>query len=535
MRRIQSKIDTGSATFKAYRKHNLQVVGDFKEKQRATHFDRPARDLARLEKQDKLFVRERIKQLLDPGTPFLEVMSLAANQAYDGTVPGAGVVAGIGIVNGREVAILANDGSVKGGAWYPLSVKKIIRLTDIAIENRLPVIHLVDSAGAYLPMQTDIFPDKYMGGRIFRNQCILSKLGCEQVAVVLGHCTAGGAYVPTLCEYSIMVRGTGCVFLGGPPLVKAATGEDVAADDLGGAALHTQVSGTADYAVETEAEGLAMAREIVGTFRRKEKTLVDRRDPEAPHYDPEELYGIIPDDVKKQFDMREVIARIVDGSRFHEFRPDYGTSLVTGFAYIHGFKVGILGNNGILFNDSAEKATSFMQICNRDRVPLVFLQNITGFMIGEEYERKGITKNGAQMVMTQATVDVPKLTVMCNGSYGAGNYAMAGRAYDSRLLFSWPNSKISVMGMEQAVGVLTQIKIASLAREGKKPTSEELVAIEDSVRDEYEQKSSAYWATSEMWDDGIIDPADTRNALGMAISASLNAPIETDRIGLLRI
>ncbi len=320
-----------------------------------------------------------------------------------------------------------------------------------------------------------------------------------------------------------------------PPLVKAATGEEISADELGGADLHTTVSGTADYAVDTEQEGIALAREIVGTFRRKDKATVDRREPEPPHYDPEELYGIIPDDPKKQFDMREVIARIVDGSLFHEYRPDYGTTLVCGFAFIHGIKVGIVANNGVLFNDSAQKATNFMQICNRDRVPLVFLQNITGFMIGKDYERKGITKNGAQMVMTQATVDVPKFTVLCNGSYGAGNYAMAGRSYDPRFLFSWPNSKISVMGMEQAVKVLTQIKVAALAREGKTLTPEELESIQSEVSDEYEKKSSAYWATSEQWDDGIIDPADTRNALGVAISAALNAPIPDGRLGLLRI
>lgn len=535
MRRIRSNIDPRSATFQTYRQNNLERIEAFRARQHAARHERPQRDLQRLEKQGKLFVRDRLDLLLDPGTPFLEFSSLAANQAYDGQVPGAGIVSGIGVVNGREVAIMANDSSVKGGAWYPLGVKKHLRIYDIALENHLPVVHLVDSAGAYLPLQADIFPDRYMAGRIFRNQCLLSKLGCEQVAVVLGHCTAGGAYVPTLCEYSIMVRGTGCVFLGGPPLVKAATGEEISADELGGADLHTTVSGTADYAVDTEQEGIALAREIVGTFRRKDKATVDRREPEPPHYDPEELYGIIPDDPKKQFDMREVIARIVDGSLFHEYRPDYGTTLVCGFAFIHGIKVGIVANNGVLFNDSAQKATNFMQICNRDRVPLVFLQNITGFMIGKDYERKGITKNGAQMVMTQATVDVPKFTVLCNGSYGAGNYAMAGRSYDPRFLFSWPNSKISVMGMEQAVKVLTQIKVAALAREGKTLTPEELESIQSEVSDEYEKKSSAYWATSEQWDDGIIDPADTRNALGVAISAALNAPIPDGRLGLLRI
>ncbi len=535
MRRLHSHIDTGSATFKAYRDHNRRLLEEFHGKQNAARHERPQRDIDRLRRQDKLLVRERLELLLDPGTPFLEISSLAANQAYDGEVPGAGLVAGIGVVSGREVLVHANDSATKGGAWYPLSVKKTVRAMDIAIENHLPVVHLVDSAGAFLPLQSGIFPDRYMGGRIFRNQCVLSSLGVEQVAVVLGHCTAGGAYVPTLCDYSIMVRGTGGVFLGGPPLVKAATGEDVSADELGGADVHTATSGTADYAVDTEAEGIALAREIVGTFRRREKTPVDRRDPEPPYYDPEELHGIIPDDVKKQFDMREVIARLVDGSLFHEYKPHYGTTLVCGFAYLWGFKVGILGNNGVLFSDSAQKAASFMQLCDRDGIPLLFLQNITGFMIGREYEHRGITKDGAKMVMVQSNVRVPKFTVLCNGSFGAGNYAMAGRGYDPRFLFSWPNSKISVMGAEQAAKTLTQVKVASLARHGKTLTLEEIEKMRRPILEEYERQSSAYYATSELWDDGILDPVDTRNALGTAISASLNAPLPESSLGILRI
>jgi len=535
MRRIKSTIDTGSAQYIAFQRHNKKVVETFRQREEETRYKRPARDLERLEKQGKMLARDRLKLLLDPDTPFLELSSLAANAAYDGAAPGACIVAGIGVVNGREVMVIAGDASVKGGAWYPLTVKKTIRATDIAIENRLPVIHLVDAAGAFLPLQSDLFADKYMGGRVFRNQCKMSALGLEQVAVVLGHCTAGGAYVPTLCDYSIIVRGTGAVFLGGPPLVKAATGEEVTVDDLGGADVHASISGTADYAVDSEEEGLALAREIVGTFRRRDKAAVDRREPEEPYYDPQELYGIIPDENKKQFDIREVIARIVDGSRFHEFKPDYGSTAVCGFAYIWGFKVGILGNNGVLFSDSAEKCTQFMQLCNRDRVPVVFLQNITGFMIGRDYEHEGITKHGAKMLMVQANLDVPKFTIMCNGSFGAGNYAMCGRAFDARFLFAWPNSQISVMGGEQAAKTLTQIKLAALKRRGEEPAADEIQAIHESVAADYEFKSSAYYATSEVWDDGIIDPVDTRNVLGVAISASLNREIEETPSGILRI
>jgi len=534
MERIRSHIDTKGKTFKAYADHNAQVLAEFHQKQKASRFDRPERDLDRLAKQNKLFVRERLNLLLDPGTPFLELSSLAANQAYDGEVPGAAMVNGIGIVSGREVLVMASDSSVKGGALYPLSVTKSVRALDIAIENRLPVVHLTDSAGAFLPLQAEIFPDKYDGGRVFRNQAILSKMGVPQVAVVLGHGTAGGAYIPALSDYAVIVRGTGGIFLGGPPLVKAATGEDVTADELGGCDVHTQISGTADYPAENEAEGIAKARELVALLPKAEKTVIDWEEPEDPFYDAEELYGIIPDDIKKQFDMREVIARIVDGSRFHEYQPAYGTTLVCGYARIWGYKVGILGNNGVLFNDSAKKAAHFMQLCDRDKVPLVFLQNITGFMIGKDYEREGITKDGAKMIMVQAGVDVPKFTVLVNGSFGAGNYGMAGRAWDPRFLFTWPNSQISVMGAEQAAKTLTMLKVAQLAKQGKQLSQEEIAAIQTPIFEEYSRQSSAYFATSELWDDGIIDPVDTRNALGISISASLNAPIERQPGGIMR-
>ncbi|AXQ28692.1 methylcrotonoyl-CoA carboxylase [Solimonas sp. K1W22B-7] len=535
MKRIESKLNTASAEFQANAAHNRKLAGEFKEKQRAVRHDRPQRDIDRLRQQNKLLVRERLAQLLDPGTPFLEFSSLAANEAYDGEVPGAACVTGIGIVSGREVVINAGDASVKGGAWYPLTVKKTIRALDIAIENRLPVVHLCDSAGGFLPLQADLFADKYYAGRIFRNQCMLSKMGIQQVSVVLGHCTAGGAYVPGLSDYNVIVRGTGAIFLAGPPLVKAATGEDVSVDELGGADMHTSVSGTADYPASSEEEAIAIARDIVAQFKRPQKAHTEWQPPEAPHYDPSELYGVLPRDIKQGFDMREVIARLVDGSRFHEYQPNYGKTLICGYAHLWGYKIGILANNGVLFNDSALKGAHFIELCNQGRTPIVFLQNITGFMVGKEYERRGITKDGAKMIMAVSNCEVPKFTVMCHGSFGAGNYGMSGRAFDSRFLFSWPQSQISVMGAEQAANTLADVKIRQLARTGKKLSQEEIDAIRDPVLGEFKRKQSAYWSTSEIWDDGIIDPADTRNALGIALSAALNTPIGDPRYGVFRM
>jgi 3-methylcrotonyl-CoA carboxylase beta subunit len=535
MRRIETRIDVNSPVFRANRDRNLELAAQLRETQRRVRFERPQRDMDRLRRQDKLFIRERLELLLDPGTPFLELSTLAANRAYDGEVPGAGIVSGIGIVSGREVIIHADDASVKGGAWYPLSVKKIVRTLDIAIENRLPVIHLCDSAGGFLPLQSHFFADRYHAGRIFRNQAILSKTGVPQVAVVLGHCTAGGAYVPALSDYSVIVRGTGAIFLGGPPLVKAATGEDVSVDELGGADMHTQVSGTADYAASSEHEALAIARDIVANLRRPQKAAIEQEAPEPPHYDPAELYGIVPPDVRVQFDMREVIARLVDGSRFHEYQPAYGTTLVCGYAHLWGYRIGILANNGVLFNDSSLKAAHFIQLCDRNRTPLLFLQNITGFMVGREYERRGITKDGAKMIMAQAGAEVPKFTVVVGGSFGAGNYGMAGRAYDSRFLFFWPHGQISVMGAEQAANVLSEVKLRQRAREGATLSAEQIAAIRDPVLEDYRRESSAWHATSELWDDGILDPVDTRNALGIAISAALNAPWGDPRYGVFRM
>jgi 3-methylcrotonyl-CoA carboxylase beta subunit len=535
MVRLENRVDTAATTFRENYKHNVGLAAELRNRQHAVRHERPQRDIDRLARQGKMLVRERLAALLDPGTPFLELSTLAANQAYGGEAPGAGQVSGIGIVSGQEVIVHGDDASVKGGAWYPLSVKKIVRTLDIAIENRLPVVHLCDSAGGFLPLQAELFPDRMHAGRIFRNQSILSKMGVPQVAVVLGHCTAGGAYIPALSEYNVIVAGTGAIFLGGPPLVKAATGEEVGVEELGGAAMHSSVSGTADYAAGSEMHALALAREIVGTWPRPEKARMDMAAPEPPAYDPDELYGIIPKDPRVQFDMRDVIARIVDGSRFHEYQPDYGTTLVCGYARLFGYRIGILANNGVLFNDSALKGAHFIQLCDKARVPLLFLQNITGFMVGREYERRGITKDGAKMIMAVAGACVPKFTVVCNSSFGAGTYGMAGRAFDSRLMFAWPNSQVGVMGAEQAANTLTDVKLRQLQREGRRLTEAEIAAIREPVLADYRRQSSAWYATSELWDDGILDPPDTRNAIAIGLSAALNAPIGESRFGVFRL
>jgi 3-methylcrotonyl-CoA carboxylase beta subunit len=527
MRKIQSMISTSSADFRRYETHNRRLIAEFREKQEKARHARPQRDVERLAKQGKMRPRERIEKLLDPGTPFLELSSLAANMAYDGDSPSASSIVGIGVVSGREVVIRADDPTVKGGAWYPLTAKKIVRALDIAMENRLPVIHLCDSAGGFLQLQSEVFPDKYMAGRIFRNQSILSKMGVKQLALVFGHCTAGGAYIPGLSDYSVIVRGTGAVFLGGPPLVKAATGEEVTVEELGGADMHTSVSGTCDYPAGSEEEAIHIGREIVAQWDRPRKWDCQQEAPEDPAYDPEELYGIIPDDIKKQFDMREVIARIVDGSRFHEYQPAYGATLICGFA-------NILANNGVLFNDSSLKGGHFIELCNQNNTPLVFLQNITGYMIGREYERRGITKDGAKMIMAQSCSRVPKFTVMCNGSFGAGNYGMCGRAYDGRFLFTWPNHQIGVMGGDQAANTLAEVKVNQMKRNGGAVDEEEVRRLWEQTRSAYQEQLSAYYSTSELWDDGILDPVDTRNALGIAISASLNAPLGEPGYGVFR-
>jgi 3-methylcrotonyl-CoA carboxylase beta subunit len=534
MQRILSAIATNAAEYRRNFAHNKKLSAVFREKQDKARHERPARDVNRLRAQGKMLARERLEKLLDPATPFLELSSLAANMAYKGEAPSASSISGIGIVSGRETMIHADDSSVKGGAWYPLTVKKNVRALDIAIENHLPVVHLCDSAGGFLPLQSELFPDKQMGGRIFRNQCVLSKMGIKQLAIVFGHCTAGGAYMPALSDYNVIVRGSGAVFLGGPPLVKAATGEEVGVEELGGAEMHTSVSGVCDYPAASEDHAIAIGREIVAQWDRPQKWACQREEPEEPYYDPTELYGILPDDIKKQFDMREVIARIVDGSRFHEYQPNYGKTLVCGFANLWGWKVGILANNGVLFSDSSLKGAHFMALCNQNNTPLIFLQNITGYMVGRAYERQGITKDGAKMIMAQACSRVPKFTIMCNGSFGAGNYGMCGRAFDARFLFAWPNHQIGVMGGEQAANTLAEVKVRQMERDGLSVDRAIIEKVRDDTRAAYMEQLSAYYSTSEIWDDGIIDLVDTRNALGMAITVSLNAPLGDPGYGVFR-
>jgi 3-methylcrotonyl-CoA carboxylase beta subunit len=534
MRVLESAVQTNAAEFRRRYQHNKTLAAQLKAFQQRARHERPARDLERLAAHKKLLPRQRLELLLDPGTPFLELSTLAANMAYGGESPGASCITGIGVVAGREVMVHADDPSVKGGAWYPLTIKKIVRALDIAIENQLPVVHLCDSAGGQLQLQSALFPDRYMAGRIFRNQAVLSKMGVKQLALVFGHCTAGGAYIPALSDYNVIVRGTGAVFLGGPPLVKAATGEVVSADELGGCDLHTRTSGTCDYPATDEADAIAIGREVVALWERAPKWRQPEQVAEDPRLDADDLYGIIPDDIKQTFYMHEVIARIVDGSRFHEYKPAYGTTLVCGFAHLFGYRIAILANNGILFNDSAIKGGHFIELCNQNDTPLLFLQNITGYMVGREYEAAGITKDGAKMIMAQACSHVPKLTLMCHGSFGAGNYGMCGRAFDGRLLFSWPNHQIAVMGGEQAAATLAEVKLRQLQRTGAPVDPQALSALRAETLKAYEAQTSAYYSTSELWDDGILDPIDTRTALGIALSAALNAPPAARGNGVFR-
>jgi 3-methylcrotonyl-CoA carboxylase beta subunit len=493
------------------------------------------RSYQRHREQGKLPARERISRLLDPASPLLELSPLAAWDMYGNDAPGAGLVTGIGRVSGREVMVVANDATVKGGTYYPITVKKHLRAQQIAMENRLPCVYLVDSGGAFLPLQAEVFPDRDHFGRIFFNQARMSALGISQIAVVMGSCTAGGAYVPAMSDETIIVKGTGTIFLGGPPLVKAATGEDVTAEELGGAEVHTRFSGVADYMAEDDDQALRQTRTIVAALTTRKNLPPDMTRPEDPAYDPREIYGIVNADVRKPYDVREVVARIVDGSRFDEFKQRYATTLVTGFARIHGFLIGIVANNGVLFSESALKATHFIELCNLRGVPLVFLQNITGFIVGRQYERGGIAKDGAKMVHAVANSVVPKFTVVIGGSFGAGNYGMCGRAYDPRLLWMWPNARISVMGGEQAADVLTTVKRDQLAREGKTLEPEEEEEIRAPILAKYEREGSPYYSTARLWDDGILDPLDTRSALALGISAAYNAPIPEPKYGVFRM
>jgi acetyl-CoA carboxylase carboxyltransferase component len=485
--------------------------------------------------RNKLLARERIERLLDPGSPFLELSPLAAWEMYDGDAPCAGIVTGIGSVEGQEVVVVANDATVKGGTYFPTTVKKHLRAQEIALQNNLPCVYLVDSGGAYLPLQDEVFPDKEHFGRIFFNEATMSARRIPQISVVMGSSTAGGAYVPAMSDESVIVRGSGTIFLGGPPLVKAATGEEVSAEDLGGALVHSQVSGVTDYMADDDEHALSLARGIVSTLERRKELPWESLPPEDPLYDPADLYGIIPSDLRKAYDVREVISRIVDGSRFQEFKALYGPTLVTGFARILGYPVGIIANNGILFSESALKGTHFIEICCQRKVPLVFLQNITGFIVGLEYENRGIAKDGAKMVMAVANARVPKFTVVIGGSFGAGNYAMCGRAYEPRQLWMWPNARISVMGGQQAASVLLTVRLDNLEAAGKTMTDQEQDAFRAPILETYEAEGNPYHSTARLWDDGIIDPADTRMVLGLGISAALNAPIEDTKFGVFRM
>ena len=533
---LDSQIDPHDAQFIANAEHNRTLAATLRERLAAVRQGGGEKYRQRQTEQGKLFVRERIDRLLDSGSAFLELSALAAYGLYEGDAPGAGIVTGIGRVAGVECLIIANDATVKGGAYFPMTVKKHLRAQAVAQENHLPCIYLVDSGGAYLPLQDEVFPDADDFGRIFYNQARMSALGIPQIAVVMGSCTAGGAYVPAMSDETIIVQGTGTIFLAGPPLVRAATGETVSAEDLGGADIHTRRSGVADHLALDDDHALSLCRDIVETLNRRKTIALDVIASEPPLYDPQELYGIIPASFRESYDAREVIARLVDGSRFREFKALYGTTLVCGFARIEGYPVGILANNGVLFSESALKGAHFIELCTARGIPLLFLQNITGFMVGREYEAGGIAKDGAKLVSAVANANVPKLTVIVGGSFGAGNYGMCGRAYNPRFLWMWPNSRISVMGGEQAANVLLTIKQDQLTRAAQPAMSiEDQATFKQPTLDKYETEGNPYYATARLWDDGILDPPETRRVLGLALSACLNAPIEATHYGVFRM
>lgn len=511
------------------------LIDDLKAKRAAAALGGPERSRERHLSRGKLLPRERVLRLIDPGTPFLELSPLAAHDMYDDAIHGAGLITGVGRVSGRECMIVCNDATIKGGTYYPMTVKKHLRAQEVARENRLPCIYLVDSGGANLPNQTDVFPDKEHFGRIFFNQANMSAAGIAQIAVVMGSCTAGGAYVPAMSDETIIVRQQGTIFLAGPPLVKAATGEEVSAEDLGGADVHAKISGVADHYAVDDDQALAMARRCVANLNTDKKPNIALEAPREPLYDPAELDGVVPADLKKQYDIREVIARIVDGSEFDEFKKLYGTTLVTGFAKIHGMPVGIIANNGILFSESALKGAHFIELCCQRRIPLLFLQNITGFMVGREYESGGIAKDGAKLVTAVACAQVPKVTVIVGGSYGAGNYGMCGRAYSPRFLFMWPNARISVMGGEQAASVLATVKRDNIEGDGGEWSPEDEETFKAPIRARYEAEGHPYHATARLWDDGIIAPSETRRTLALAFSAALNAPVLDTKFGVFRM
>jgi len=516
---LGTKADPGSERFAANADAHRALVAELNAKLAAARLGGSEKSRARHVERGKLLPRDRVDALVDPSSPFLELSPLAANGLYDDQAPAAGIITGIGRVAGRECVIVANDATVKGGTYFPTTVKKHLRAQEVALHNRLPCLYLVDSGGAFLPKQDEVFPDRDHFGRIFYHQAQLSAQGVPQIAAVLGSCTAGGAYVPAMSDEAVIVRNQGTIFLGGPPLVKAATGEVVTAEDLGGGDLHARTSGVVDHLADDDADALRIVRSIVSTFGPRTPSPWDRIPTEQPAVDPAELYGVVPTDPRIPYDVREVIARVVDGSRFAEFKPDYGTTLVTGFAHVHGHPVGIVANNGVLFSESAMKGAHFIELCDQRGIPLVFLQNITGFMVGREYEAGGIAKHGAKMVTAVATTRVPKLTVVIGGSFGAGNYAMCGRAYSPRFLFMWPNARISVMGGEQAATVLSTVGTSD----------------PDAIRAQYETQGHPYYSTARLWDDGVIDPADTRTVLGLSLSVAANAPLPEPAFGVFRM
>ena len=532
---LQSAIKTRSEEFRANQQRMEGLVAELREKTARIALGGTEAARKKYQQRGKLLVRERVDLLLDPGTPFLELSALAANGLYGDEVPAAGVVAGIGRISGAECVIVANDATVKGGTYYPLTVKKHLRAQQIALENHLPCVYLVDSGGAFLPLQDEVFPDRDHFGAIFNNQANLSAEGIPQIACVMGSCTAGGAYIPAMSDETVIVKNQGTIFLGGPPLVKAATGEEITAEELGGGDVHTRISGVADHLATNDAHALSIVRRVVANLNRSKPMMADVIAPEEPLYDPRELYGVVPSDVRRPYDVREVIARIVDGSRLDEFKQNYGTTLVTGFAHLHGYPVGILANNGVLFSESAVKGAHFIELCVQRGIPLLFLQNITGFMIGRKYEHGGIAKDGAKMVMAVACARVPKFTVLIGGSFGAGNYGMCGRAYGPRMLWSWPNARISVMGGEQAASVLARVRRDGFEAKGQQWSAEDEEAFKAPIREQYETQGNPYYATARLWDDGILDPAQTRRAMALGLAVARNAPLEKTTFGVFRM
>lgn len=535
MYRIESKIDTKAPEYRQNYEDNKRLLEELRGRLEKVRQGGPPQAVERHKARGKMTVRERLAKLFDDNTPFVELSPLAAYDMYDNEAPAAGMVTGIGVVHGREVVVVANDATVKGGTYFPITIKKHVRAQEVARKHHLPCIYLVDSGGIFLPEQSGTFPDRDHFGKIFYNQATLSALRIPQIACVLGSCTAGGAYVPAMSDEAIIVRKQGTIFIGGPPLVKAATGEEVSDEDLGGADVHCRISGVADHYAQNDEHAIQICRNIVETLDRPKKFQLDRAETEEPQYDPEELYGIVPTDLKKPFDVKEVIARLVDGSRFQEFKALYGITLVCGFARIHGYPVGILANNGVLFSESSLKGAHFIELCALRKIPLVFLQNITGFIVGKKYEHGGIARDGAKLVHAVANAQVPKFTVIVGGSYGAGNYAMCGRGYDPNFLWMWPNGKICVMGGEQAADVLWTVKKAQLAKQGVAITPEMEAEFKKPTLEKYERESSAYYSTARIWDDGIVDPIKTRELLALAIAASLNVPIAAHNFGVFRM